>query len=490
MVEEDSVTSLVENETNSGVLTREAATLLAEATSLQGTLHLPGVRDDHRTRLEHVVLVATRRLSDLTDRSEESAVRGKIFDRLNANSLSYLSKWIGNMDRTDGFVADSCKVRQAPKTLDSAVESREVTLLQWLLVQAQAARAEDARYGAGQLSRGSQRAPTLADCEDGWQRVEQIVCTAEEAAFAAARLARLLDTAKARELARRADVAAKAARTIVNERNRAYTFHADPGFSFGEGWYLAAAALLAGLPIQIKPGAAQEFQAKRFLLDAGLEGSLRPYRPRPASPKHLTHIIASAFHADASGAQRTLRAAFLGDETPSATLRSWINGHTGGKPEQKVLLWVRTGDHDAQRNTCFDELRQVSELVLNAGLTPIFFGDDVPADLVPTSGVNLTLCWKEALFQGPDMRRAQLQLFEELRCRHGLVGQIGVTTAGMDGPALMGLPTLYLTQDPNVRLGKWVGAVPGYQEVVRAPGYFETIRNTLHQWQQCSLTGF
>ncbi len=297
-------------------------------------------------------------------------------------------------------------------------------------------------------------------------------------------MARLLNTAEANEIARRAEVAAKSARKIILERNRAYTFHADPGFSFGEGWYLAAAALFGNLPIQIKPGAAQELQAKRFLLDAGLEGSLRPYRPRPANPKHLTHIIAEAFHADAAGAQRSLRAAFLGDESPSASLRSWIGDKVGGNPEQKVLLWVRTGDHDALRNTCFDELRQLSELVLHAGLTPIFFGDAVPADIAPTNAVDLTLCWKEPLFQGADMRRAQLQLFEELKCRHGLVGQIGVTTAGMDGPALMGLPTAYLTQKPNVRLGKWVGTVPGYQEVVRAPGYFEIICTTLHQWQK------
>ena len=398
--------------------------------TLEGTLHLPDVRDDYRSRLEQVILLATM-------------------------------------------------------ALDNAVESIDVALLQWVLLRSQAARAEDARYGAGQLSRGSQRAPTWSDCEDGWQRVEQIVCTAEEAALEAARLAGLLDTDKARAISHRAEIAAKAARKIVKERNRAYTFHADPGFSFGEGWYLAAAALLAGLPIQIRPGAAQELQAKRFLHDAGLEGSLRPYRSRPASPKHLTHIIAEAFHADAAEAQSALRKAFLGDDSPAASLRSWIDGKEGGNREQKVLLWVRTGDHDAERNTCFDELRQLSELVLNAGLTPIFFGDAVPADLVPTRGADLTLCWKEPLFQGPDMRRVQLQLFEELRCRHGLMGQIGVTTAGMDGPALMGLPTLYLTQERNVRLGKWVGAVPGYQEVVRAPGYFEIIRTTLGQWQQC-----
>lgn len=423
------MTGLPDNETVGGEFTPKAVTLLAEATTLQGTLHLPGVRDAYRSRLEQVVLVAT-------------------------------------------------------KALESAMENGEVELLHWVLVQACAARAEDARYGAGQLARGSQRAPTLEDCEDGWQRVEQIASTAEEAAQAAAGFAQRLDTDKARAMALRAEVAAIAARKTVQERNRAYTFHADPGFSFGEGWYLAAAALLAGLSIQIRPGAAQEVQARRFLCAAGLEESLRPYRSRPASPKHLTHIIAEAFRADAPGAQCTLRAAFLGNESPAATLLSWIVGKMGATPGQKVLLWVRTGDHDAQRNTCFDELRQLAELVVHAGLTPIFFGDNVPFELVPPSAINLALCWKEPLFQGPDMRRAQLHLFEELRCRHGLVGQIGVTTAGMDGPALMGLPTLYLTQQRNVRLGKWVGAVPGYQEVVREPGYFEIIRTTLHQWQQ------
>lgn len=434
MIKEDTVTRLLDNESEGGELTRKAVTLLAEAAAVQGTLHLPGVRDAYRWRLEQVVLLAGQ-------------------------------------------------------ALEGAGESREAALLHRVLVQACAARAEDARYGAGQLSRGAQRAPTLEDCDDGWQRVEQIASTAEEAALAAAGFAQRLNTDKARAMALRAEVAAKSARKTVQERNRAYTFHADPGFSFGEGWYLAAAALFAGLSIQIRPGAAHELQARRFLLDAGLEGALRPYRPRPASPKHLTHIIAEAFRADAQQAQVTLRTAFLGDESASATLRAWIDEKMGGTPGQKVLLWVRTGDHHVQRNTCFDELHQLSELVVNAGLSPIFFGDNVPRELVPPGAVNLSLCWKEPLFQGPEMRRAQLHLFEELRCRHGLLGQIGVTTAGMDGPALMGLPTLYLTQEHNVRLGKWVGAVPGYQEVVREPGYFAIICATLHQWQQCPRTG-
>jgi hypothetical protein len=52
----------------------------------------------------------------------------------------------------------------------------------------------------------------------------------------------------------------------------------------------------------------------------------------------------------------------------------------------------------------------------------------------------------------------------------------------MDGPALMGLPTLYLTDAPNVRLGAWVGVVPGYQEHVRGETDLERIGGSLKQW--------
>jgi hypothetical protein len=80
------------------------------------------------------------------------------------------------------------------------------------------------------------------------------------------------------------------------------------------------------------------------------------------------------------------------------------------------------------------------------------------------------------------MRRAQLQFFEHLKRGHGLVGQLGVTTAGMDGPALLGLPTLYLTSAPNPRLGTWVGTVPGYQEIVRSDGYLDRVSDVLLRW--------
>jgi hypothetical protein len=194
-----------------------------------------------------------------------------------------------------------------------------------VLVKAHAARAEDARHGAGQLALGSQRAPTRAACEDGWQRVAEIVAVAEASALVAARLAALVDKPSARKAGQAAEAAARDARRMIDERNHAYTFHADPGFSFGEGWYLAAAAVLDDVAIQIEPDQPQTAQAERFLRDAGLSARLHPYRSRPRANKHLPEIVAGAFRADPLSAQRKLRAAFLGDAPVAPAIAAWID---------------------------------------------------------------------------------------------------------------------------------------------------------------------
>jgi hypothetical protein len=413
-------------------LEREAAAQLADALAEAATLHLPGVRDRHRSRVERAIELARAVLEAATERDVP------------------------------------------PETSAGARRT---------LVKAHVARALDARYGAGQLSLSAQRAPTSDATDDGWRRVGEIVAMAEESAIEAARIASELDDDAARKSARAAEAAALDARRIVDERNQAYTFHADPGFSFGEGWYLTAAAVLAGVAIQIEPEQAQTAQAERFLRDAGLGSLLRPYRSRPRANKQLTEIVARGFRADPLAAQRKVRAAFLGDEPTPPAIVEWIDRRlAGASPRKKILLWVRYGAHHPTRNTTWRELVELTAQTIAAGLAPILVGDAVRDGEAPAGAVDLTLFWKDPLFQGPDMRRAQLHYFEHLRRAHRLVGQIGVTTAGMDGPALMGLPTLYLTDAPNVRMREWIGAVPGYQEIVRGDGYLARIGHELKQW--------
>jgi hypothetical protein len=408
-------------------LGREAAACLGEA--LAQALHLPGERERHRQLLQQVLDLAGRALTG---------------------------------------------------SLDGKASARAQTTL----VKALAARAQDARHGAGQLSLGAQRAPTREDCEDGWQRVAELVAVAEESSREATRIAQTLDSGAGWKAARTAESAAAEARALIDERNHAYTFHADPGFSFGEGWYLAAAATLAGVDIQIEPDKPQTAQAEHFLRAAGLSPRFVPYRSRPRANKHLPAIIARAFAADPLACQQRLREAFLGDEPIAPAIIAWVDARLAPfSTGPKVLLWVRHGKHHPMRNTAHAELVELSRRALGDGVLPILVGDALAQG--PVAGaVDMTLFWKDPVFQGLDMRRAQLQFFEHLRRKHGLVGQVGVTTAGMDGPALLGLPTLYLTEQPNPRLGTWVGTVPGYVEIVRGDGTLERISEGLRRWIQ------
>ena len=415
---------------------RVAAAILANELAQSATLHLPGGRERHRCQLECAIDLANRVLAAA---------------------------------RTDcGKAGENAKMCAGARST---------------LVKAHAARAQDARHGAGQLSLGAQRAPTCEACDDGWQRVEEIVAVAEASALVAARVAAELDKKSAWKAARAAEAAARDARRIVDERNHAYTFHADPCFSFGEGWYLAAAAVLANVAIQIESGKPQTSQAEQFLRDAGLGARLVPYRSRPRANKHLPEIVARAFRADAVAAQRKLRSAFLGDAPIAQTIIDWTDRKLANvSVGKKVLQWVRHGAHHPARNTTYPELVELTRRVRAADLVPVLVGDAVRDGQIPSGAVDMTLFWKETIFQGTDMRRAQLQFIEHLKKAHGLVGQLGVTTAGMDGPALMGLPTMYLTDAPNARLGTWVGTVPGYQEIVRRDRHLDRVSDQLGQW--------
>lgn len=420
---------------DAGAEAREAAALVDETLAL--ALHQPGARAQHRRDLARV-LALTSTLLDAARDGESQVLR-------------------------------------------SAKATRVLAL---------SAQARDARHGAGQLAQGSQRAPTQEDCEDGWGRVASIVGVCRESAQEACRIAQEIQLPRAQKAARNAEVAAKEAQKLLDERNHAYTFHADPGFSFGEGWYLAAAALLARVSIQVEPDMPQTQQALNFLTQAGLSKQVVPYRSRPRANKALPDLVARAFRADPWGAQAALRASFLGTEPLRQEIREWVAERLArARSEKKVLLWVRYGAHHPDRNTDHDELCELCVRAREQGLTPVLIGDALREDGVPVGALDMTLFWKLPLFQGADMRRAQLQLFEYMRQDHGLVGQLGVTTAGMDGPALMGVRTMYLTQAPNVRLGRWVGAVPHYEEVVREGEYLARISQRLSEWAAASNGG-
>jgi len=385
----------------------------------------------------------------------------------------------GARDRHRALLERAIELAQAALATANAADQARATLL-----SAHAARADNARYGAGQLARGAQRAPTREDCDDGWRRVEAIVRDAEASARAASQLASAAATPAARKAAAYADRAAREARRLVVERNNAYTFHADPRFSFGEGWYVTAAALLDGIDVQLDRSEPLALQAEQFLRDAGVATRLVEYRSRPRANKHLTSIVASAFRRDPAAAQRRVREAFLGPAPVPPAIVDWTaRALADAPPDPKVLLWIRHSGHHPARNTTYAELAELVELAAHHQLVPILFGDAVRGGPPLPGAIDLALRWRDPEFQGLNMRRAQLQLFEQLRLAHRLVGQVGVTTAGMDGPALLGVPTLYLTAETNVRMRAWVGAIPSYQEVVRDGHHLARVGAAFARWR-------
>ena len=278
--------------------------------------------------------------------------------------------------------------------------------------------------------------------------------------------------------------------SIIDARNHAYTFHTDPGFSFGEGWYLAAAAALdEGVAVQIEPGKSQTPQAERFLCDCRPECSADFVSPAPtceqASPGDRGSKPSAPTHSPPSGGSR---AAFLGD-APIPRSRSSIGPigrmASASLKRNKVLLWVRRGahhpttEHERPQSSSTSSRRA---LAARARTRPRRRRRPSTAQRSDGRCGHHALAGRSPSSRAPRCDAAQLQLFEHLKRAHALVGQLGVTTAGMDGPALMGLETMYLTAAPNVRMCEWVGSIPGYQEVVRSEGYLERISDTLRRW--------
>lgn len=412
------------------------ARALAEARALASPPHAPGWREPHRALLSRAIALAERALAEGSAPTEDVA---------------------------------------------TALET---------LAHAHAARADDAVHGARQLSLSAQRAPTPGACDEGWTRVADRVAlagaSADAARDAATELARRCPGPRSRRAARSADRAegsAREGRDLLAARNRAYTFHGDAGFSFGEGWHVAAAAALTDATIQLEPDRPGTAQAERFLRDAGLLDRVRPYGPRPRAAKQTTALIAAAFRADPVAAGRALRAAFLGDGTVPPAVAAWADARFAGAPAgPRVLLWVRDGVYHPARNTDVAELVELAARARRAGLSPVVVGEAPRDGGALADVVDLTRFSRDPVFAHVETRRAQLLLFEHLSRAHGLVGQVGVTTAGMDGPALLGLPTLYLTEAPNPRMGAWVGAVPGYREVVRDGAHLAAVDEAFAAW--------
>jgi hypothetical protein len=242
------------------------------------------------------------------------------------------------------------------------------------------------------------------------------------------------------------------------KRTRNLTYNAD---SFGEAYHVAAAGILdPTAKWRIKNGSETDRQrARRFFEECGLTLT---HEVR-GSGSAATGIIAREFRRlGGTEAQRLLKERWFPRSLDLTAIRDYAKCRLAQSPGEKILLWNRLrAQYEVGRNTKIELLDKLAMLACESELIPIVIGSPLQES---RPWCNLTGLWEVPGLEG---YREQLALIRHLLEEYGLLGSIGNKSGAMDGPALLGLPTLYLEgpkSNKKARMEKWLnGVVPGYK---------------------------
>lgn len=199
-----------------------------------------------------------------------------------------------------------------------------------------------------------------------------------------------------------------------------------------------------------------------------------------------TRIVAENFKQDAAAAQERIVEGWLDplsleSHTYAQEIQKWLIFEAAMFPapsERYALLWVKTGDMAAEKSHHFTSpgalAQLIEEIPKRTGRIPVLVGDDLGLRTQPYLGAF----WNDPKFQtaaGGGDRVAQLRLFHVLATEYDCVS-IGTRSGGLEGPALVGLRTIYLEEQGNLQPGRmeqWLApTLPHFMRVIldRPPG--------------------
>jgi hypothetical protein len=149
----------------------------------------------------------------------------------------------------------------------------------------------------------------------------------------------------------------------------------------------------------------------------------------------------------------------------------------------RVFLWVRINKRKPKAtahlelDTSVEGLRQITQRIVaenverrKAGIPEwiiVLAGDSIDLN-VPKNKILKDHCvdmmefWNDTGWQKSWGRRGQLTLFAWLFARNPQMVNLGMRSGGLEGPALLGIPTIYMEETNNPqreRMMKWVGKV-------------------------------
>jgi len=195
--------------------------------------------------------------------------------------------------------------------------------------------------------------------------------------------------------------------------------------------------------------------------------------PKPNNKIHLPHkshasILASfLFSSHGAGVMRAYAEKIRNLVAMDALERS-IFEPIRTKIGEKILVWHRDSDYKRQRNSTNGLVSDLAEAILSENSIPVTI--NLSSEIPHT--IKLGKFWKH--LTGPNIYIKQLRALEYLHRECMAIGQIGMLSAAMDGPAFfLGLNTCYLERSDDSsskRMLKFSKKLDGYRRVAFKPG--------------------
>lgn len=186
---------------------------------------------------------------------------------------------------------------------------------------------------------------------------------------------------------------------------------------------------------------------------------------------YMTKIISVKYLCDKES-RRKIRDAFLKKRNENeACVRKFLNEKISDRTKMKILIWIRNRRYDSGRNSTIIALKQLRDTVKDMDLDPIFIGNTlVNIEEIITDRPNFIRFYEDHPFEKDVLR--QLLMFELMRTEFNVKAQIGMMSGGMDGPAFLGMPTIWFATRPVAerRMDDLIDILPQYKKITILKG--------------------
>ena len=195
------------------------------------------------------------------------------------------------------------------------------------------------------------------------------------------------------------------------------------------------------------------------------------------APGYATGKVGEAFLAGAEAARDRLRHAFTGAGPTDRQLGEFLTSKGILRDQKYALLWIRlsgkrkSGGAHPELDTSVEGVRELkAAITAQTGRQVVLVGDRPGKSDVLTGAIDMIEFWKQPpfkAFEGLEGRQAQLKLFDFMVSNGYDLVSIGMRSGAMEGPALLGVPTVYIEEMGNVqheRMEKWKGKVPEWTQ--------------------------